>query len=193
MSFLPSLLLGVALGFSLAAPPGPMNAWIAAASIRSVRSGVVTGLGAMTADLILGSLVYALYSTVDLAPVIRVAYLLGGAVIAFYGVRLLQRSRTPPPDLVTGPGDFVRALGLGVSNPFQIVWWLTAGVAFAYLGGVVLFLGLFGAIGIWIVAFPLAVRAGTRRFPTLERAIPLASAALLFFFAAYVELLAAIG
>ncbi len=175
---------GAVLGFSLAVPPGPMNAWIAAVAARSYRGGVLTGLGAMTADAVLGSAVYLAERSVDLHEVVRFVYLVGAAVMGYLGLRLVRAPSTGEPE---GPADrtYLRALGIGLSNPFQLIWWLTAGVAFAYLGGIVLLLGLFGAIAVWVLAFPWAVRAGARRYVAFAPAVRLASAAILIAFAGY--------
>ncbi len=48
-----SLFSGLLLGYSLAVPPGPMNALIAAWSLRSFRHGFTVGVGAMSADFLL--------------------------------------------------------------------------------------------------------------------------------------------
>jgi threonine/homoserine/homoserine lactone efflux protein len=187
-SFLESVLFGAVLGFSLAVPPGPMNAWIAAAAARSYRAGVVTGLGAMSADGLLGAIVYLVERSVDLPEVVRFVYLLGAGVMVYLGLRLL----TSGPELPVEPADertFVRALLIGLSNPFQVVWWLTAGVAFAYLGGLLLFLGLFGAILLWVALFPWAVQVGARRDPLVARGVRIASAAILLGFAVYFAVL----
>lgn len=191
-SVLEGLLFGVVLGFSLAVPPGPMNAWIAAVAARSYRSGVVTGLGAMTADGILGLAVYLLERAVDVHAAVRFVYLLGAGIMGYLGVRLL-RPADPLARELPDQRTFARALALGLSNPFQVLWWLTAGVAFAYLGGVVLLLGLFGAIVVWIVTFPWAIRAGARRLPSFERAVRWVSAGILVAFAVYFVALFALG
>ncbi len=47
---------GLALGLSLAAPPGPVNSVIASESLRSKIHGVSVGLGAMTADFVFFSI-----------------------------------------------------------------------------------------------------------------------------------------
>jgi threonine/homoserine/homoserine lactone efflux protein len=187
-----NLLFGLLLGFSLVIPPGPMNAWIAASAARSLRNGVLVGLGAMSADGVLGTAVFLLDRTVDLHAVVRFVYLVGAAVMAYLAWRLYRRPPTPAavPDR---RAVFAQALGLGLSNPFQITWWLTAGVAFAYLGGWVLLLGLFAAIAVWIVVFPWAVRAGAQRHPWLERGIVIVSGALLLGFAAYFAALFVLG
>ena len=179
-----SLAFGLVLGFSLAVPPGPMNAWIAAAAARSYRAGVVTGLGAMTADGVLGGAVFLLERVVDVHAAVRFVYLLGAGVMAYLGVLLLRRDRSGARDLPL-ERTYLRALGIGLSNPFQVVWWLTAGVAFAYLGGAILLLGLFAAIVVWVVGFPWAVREGSRRRASYERSVRLVSGAILLAFAAY--------
>jgi threonine/homoserine/homoserine lactone efflux protein len=184
------LLFGVALGFSLTIPPGPMNALIVSQTVVSLRRGILTGLGGMTADFVLLLLVYALRTAVDLASIVRFVYILGGAVMVYFGCRLLLR----PPERATldagGIRTYSQAVLAGVTNPFQIVWWLTAGLAFAYLGGVILFLGLFAAIAIWVVTFPYALHLGIRRHPGVARAVLYGSGVLMFVFAAYFLLLA---
>ncbi len=182
--------VGMLLGFSLTIPPGPMNALIASQSVRSFRGGVVTGLGAMSADAVLAAVVFVLSAAVDLTAYLRAVYALGCAVMGYFGYRLLApHPRAEAADLGT-VRTYSTALAIGVSNPFQILWWLTAGLAFAYLGGLVLFLGLFGAIAVWIVLFPYALSVGAKRSPSLERWVTLGSGAIMVGFAAYFGYLA---
>ncbi|MFI5413631.1 MAG: LysE family translocator [Candidatus Lutacidiplasmatales archaeon] len=184
------LAFGLLLGFSLTIPPGPMNAYIASQSVRSLREGITTGVGAMSADLALGILVYVAHTQVDLAGELRGVYLLGAAVMIVLGVGLLRRGSTGPPPQTSGARTYAKAFGIGISNPFQIVWWLTAGLAFAYLGGLLLFVGLFGAIAVWIVVFPWLVHAGTEGRPGVARGVLVVSGALFFAFAGYFLFLA---
>ncbi|MGA8663693.1 MAG: LysE family transporter [Thermoplasmata archaeon] len=185
------VVVGLALGFSLTIPPGPMNALIAMRSVRSLKGGITTGFGAMTADLVLGVLVYALHSLVDLDPIVRWVEAAGAVVMASFAYRVLTReAREVPPDPTPDVRVFSEALLLGVTNPFQVIWWLTAGLAFAYLGGAWLLGGLFGAIAIWIVAFPLVLYHTVRRSAKLPRSVALASGLLLAGFAVYFAWLA---
>jgi threonine/homoserine/homoserine lactone efflux protein len=185
-----AILLGIALGFSLTIPPGPMNALIASQTVRSLRSGILTGFGAMSADFVLLLVVYALRSVVDLSSFVRYIYLLGAVVMVLFGIRLLLRQRTAAAVESSVIQTYSQGVLVGLTNPFQILWWLTAGLAFAYLGGVVLFVGLFAAIAVWVVSFPYALHLGTRRYPGLARAVLYASSALMFVFAAYFLILA---
>jgi threonine/homoserine/homoserine lactone efflux protein len=109
---------------------------------------------------------------------------------------LASRLLFPGPRRVAPETGVVRtystALAIGVSNPFQILWWLTAGLAFAYLGGLALFAGLFGAIAVWIVAFPYALSVGAERSPRFERGVAYGSGAIMAAFAVYFAYLAAV-
>ncbi|HYA58373.1 MAG TPA: LysE family transporter [Thermoplasmata archaeon] len=193
MSEVTLALFGLGLGFSLTIPPGPMNALIASNATKSFRAGFVTGLGAMSSDAILGTVVYLLQAVVNLHAVARFVYLLGAAVLAFMGIRLLRRAGNPnPPAGVPTASTYATALMVGISNPFQILWWLTAGLAFAYFGGAILLFALFAAIAVWVVAFPSAVRLGTRGSPRAQGAVRYGSGALVLAFAAYCAFLALI-
>lgn len=185
-----SFLFGMVLGFSLTIPPGPMNALIASESVKSVRKGIVAGTGAMSADLALAAIVFVLRSVVELGSFVRYIYVLGAAVICFLGVMILRnrkKSSPPLPDKRT----YAKALALGISNPFQIFWWLTAGLAFAYLSGAVFFVGLFAAVAVWIVVLPYVLHAGTRAHAGFSEGVTIVSALLMFLFAAYFVLAAA--
>lgn len=186
-----SFVFGLALGFSLTVPPGPMNMLIASQTVRSLRAGVITGLGAMSADLVLGVLVYALRSSVDIGSVVQWVYLLGAGVMVFFAIRVLRAPGAPAPDLAGSLRTYSQGVAVGLTNPFQVLWWITAGLAFAYLGGVVLFVGLFAAVLVWVLVFPYALHLGTRGRPRLERVVPYVSAAIMCAFAVYFAVLAA--
>ncbi|HYB77167.1 MAG TPA: LysE family transporter [Thermoplasmata archaeon] len=184
------LAFGLLLGFSLTIPPGPMNAFIASQSVRAFREGVTAGFGAMCADLVLGVLVFLVHSAFDLSSILRWIYVLGAGVMLYLGVSLIRRASRPPVPGTTGLATFAKAFGLGVSNPFQIIWWLSVGLAFAYLGGWVLFVGLFGAIAVWILFFPAVLHAGAENRPRLAKWMVAVSGALIVAFAAYFVVLA---
>ncbi len=183
---------GVLLGFSLAAPPGPMNALIAVRATRSYGAGLVTAGGALTADAILGLVVFTLGSLVDLSRFVAYVYSLGGVVMVLVAILLLRDRPADPEARIPALTTYSQALAFALRNPFQIVWWLTAGIAFAYVGGAWLFAGLFGAIGIWIVTFPWLVHRGSLRFPSVRGWIKVASAAVMLGFAAYLAVQAAL-
>ncbi len=178
------------MGFSLTIPPGPMNAFIASQTVRSVRNGMVAGAGAMSADGCLGGLVFVFRSIVDLDSFARGIYILGAAVMVLYAALIIRMRSDSTPKLPSNLRIYSQALLLGIGNPFQILWWLTAGLAFAFLGGLLLFVGLFGAIAVWVCVFPLALHRGVRGRAALESSVVWISTALLLGFAGYFVFLA---
>ena len=160
LSPLYDLLLGMAFGFLLAVPPGPMNALIAAESTRSPLHGTSTGLGAMSADAIFMVLTY--YFSRILGYYAHYLYIVGFFVMAYLAVSILRS--TFSPRRVVGDRSpllsYFMGISMGLSNPYQVFWWLTAGLSFMNIFGILSVVGLFLAILIWVVVFPLAVHFG---------------------------------
>jgi len=185
-----ALALGLLLGFTLAFPPGPNNALIAWQTTRSLRSGIITGLGALSADVMMGVLVFGLRSEANLGSVVRGIFLIGAGVKVFLGLRLLRSPRQSAPQQDGGTRTYLQAVVVGISSPFAIVWWFTSGLAFAFLGGVVMFVGLYLAVLLWILAFPVVLHMGTKRRPGTARAVLYVSSAVMFAYAGYFVFLA---
>jgi threonine/homoserine/homoserine lactone efflux protein len=178
-----SFLAGMVFGLALAAPPGPMNAIIAEESVISGWfAGFRAGLGAMTADLIFFVLAYAgLVTLIEDQPTVRAVMIsIGGLLMLVFaadaarGVSATLRSE----DAAKPERGFSKALVLGLTNPYQILFWLTVGIGLlapgtidllsyapyagdamaGYLivqtGSVALVVGLFAGIVVWICSFP---------------------------------------
>ena len=240
-----SALAGVALGLSLAAPPGPMNAIIAEESVlRGWGSGVRAGLGAMTADA--AFLVLALLGVVAVvqnAPTARgVLFGLGGLLMLYFAYGAASDAKATFGGVAAGDGGastggtaaidgadstddagatddaavsddaattdgtgaseepdddskgFRKAFALALTNPYQILWWLTVGVGLLdsgtvtldALGGLsvstgspVIVVGFFGGILVWITGFPAALVTAGRRVDAFAPAVAYLSAAVL--------------
>jgi threonine/homoserine/homoserine lactone efflux protein len=147
--------------------------------------------------------------------------LLQGAMVAVGGVLMLYfaygaardaRAATDSSATTFGPGDdgageesrgFRKAFVLALTNPYQILFWLTigvglltpgtvdvlsqtpyvgealAGVLVVETGSPALLLGLFGGIVVWIVGFPATLVAAERRVEALAPVVAYVSAAVL--------------
>jgi threonine/homoserine/homoserine lactone efflux protein len=199
-----SLLAGAVFGLALAAPPGPMNAVIATETVvGGWQAGVRAGLGAMAADALFALLALAgAVAVVERFPTLRAAMVAaGGALMLYFALGAAQSVEAtlaetqPTPDTRRG---FTKAFVLALTNPYQVLFWLTVGIGLldpgrldvlarlpvvgdALAGTVVvrtgspaLFVGLFGGIAVWIVAFPATLVATRRR---VDAAAPLVAAA----------------
>jgi threonine/homoserine/homoserine lactone efflux protein len=191
---------GVVFGLALAAPPGPMNAIIAEESVlRGWLAGFKAGLGAMSADMcfLLLSLAGAV-AIIDDLPTLRAVMIgVGGILMLYfaYGAAGDVQATLAPEATAEGESKgFRKAFVLALTNPYQILFWLTVGVGLLqqgthdllaetpYLGealagtlivqtgSATLLVGLFGGILAWIVGFPAALVAAGRR---VDRLAPL--------------------
>jgi threonine/homoserine/homoserine lactone efflux protein len=204
---LASVAFGAVFGLALAAPPGPMNAVIAQESVlRGWAAGFRAGLGAMTADLCF--LVLSLLGVVAFVgsmPRVR------AAMVGVGGLLMLRFAYGAVRDAVGGidwdaPAEgrgFRKAFALALTNPYQILFWLTAGVGMLepgrvdvlgyapYVGDALsgalvvetgtpaLVVGFFAGIALWIVGFPASLVAAGRRLDRLARQVASLSAAVL--------------
>jgi threonine/homoserine/homoserine lactone efflux protein len=213
-----TLAVGAVFGLSLAAPPGPMNAVIAEeAVLRGWPAGTRAGLGAATADFLFFVLAYlGVVSFVQSVPRLQTAMVgVGGCLMCYFAVGTARDARASfrptageDPMVEDGKG-FRKALALALTNPFQVLFWLTVGVGMlrpgeldvlaplplvgddlagslvvatgspALLGG--FFLGVLG----WVTLFPMSLAAAEKRVRTVGPVVAVASAIVLGGFGVY--------
>jgi threonine/homoserine/homoserine lactone efflux protein len=207
-----SLAAGVVFGLALAAPPGPMNAVIAEESVvRGRVAGMQAGLGAATADFVFFVLAYlGAVAVIEQLTLLRAAMVFVGGLLMLYfayGAATEARATYTGSESPTEESKgFRKAFVLALTNPYQILFWLTVGVGLLEVGtvdvlaplsdavaGVVvvrtgspaLLVGLFAGIGVWITGFPAALVAARERMDALAPAIAYGSAAVLAGFGVY--------
>ena len=218
MSTVGTVLVGTVFGLALAAPPGPMNAVIAEeAVLRGWTAGTRAGLGAATADVLFFVLAYlGVVSFVRSLPRLQTAMIgVGGCLMCYFAVGTARDARasfrpTSGTDPMAEEGKgFQKALALALTNPFQVLFWLTVGVGMlrpgeldvlaplpavgdglagtlvvatgspALLGG--FFLGILG----WVTAFPVGLAAAEKRVQAVGPVVAVASALVLGGFGVY--------
>ena len=215
MSLLTTVVAGVAFGLALAAPPGPMNAIIAEESVlRSWSSGFRAGLGAATADVVF--LVLALLGVVTFVeslPTLRgVMVGVGGCLMLYFaygaarGARSTFRPTSGEDPILEESKGFRKAFALALTNPYQILFWLTVGIGLlepgeldvlaslplvgadlagrfiVSTGSPALIGGFFAGIGLWITGFPAALVAAESRMERLAPVVAAGSALVLALF-----------
>jgi threonine/homoserine/homoserine lactone efflux protein len=180
-----SLIAGIAIGLSLAVPPGPMNALIAAESVkRSYLNGIKLGMGAMTADaifLFITLIGVSVLFTGDLVKMIVSAA--GGIILAYMAIGILKSFNKPLDESgkeVSKP--YLTGLVVGISNPSQILWWITAGAALITNFNAEGIVGFFIGIVIWVSLFSVTLHFAQKKAEWLYPAITLISGIVLLFF-----------
>ncbi|MWG36428.1 LysE family transporter [Halomarina oriensis] len=196
-------------GLALAAPPGPMNAVIAEESVvNGWFSGFRAGLGAMVADLLfmVGALL-GVVAVVARYPVVHAAMVgVGGVLMLYFAYGAAVELRTGFRDAETDGKGFHKAFVLAITNPYQVLFWLTVGVGLlepgtldvlaalsdsltgvlvVETGSPALLVGLFGGIACWVTGFPAALVAAERRVERLTPVVAVASALVLAGFGVY--------
>jgi threonine/homoserine/homoserine lactone efflux protein len=209
MGVVTTLGAGAVFGLALAAPPGPMNAIIAEESVvRGWLAGFRAGLGAMSADA--AFLVLAFFGVVafvESLPLLRALMVGVGGLLMLY---FAYGAATEAEATFRGGGEsaeeskgkgFRKAFVLALTNPYQILFWLTVGVGLLEPGTIdvlaeavdesfrgllvvrtgspALVAGMFGGIVLWITGFPAALVAAERRVARLAPVVAYLSAAVL--------------
>lgn len=173
-----SLMAGIAIGLSLAVPPGPMNAIIAAESVKkSYISGIKVGLGAMTADAIFLVITLIGVSVLFTGDAMRmVVSITGSVILAYMGIMTLKGYNEP---LKESEGVMKRhylvGLTMGLMNPMQVIWWMTAGAALITNFNEMGVIGFFLGITIWVCSLSIALHYARTRIQGLYPVITLAS------------------
>lgn len=218
MNTVATLLVGVVFGLALAAPPGPMNAVIAEeAVLRGWPAGTRAGLGAATADFLFFVLAYlGVVSFVQSVPRLQTAMIgVGGCLMCYFAVgtardaRASFRPTTGDDPMVQDGKGFRKALALALTNPFQVLFWLTVGVGMlrpgeldvlaplplvgdglagalvVSTGSPALLGGFFLGVLSWVTLFPVSLAAAEKRMQAIGPVVAVASALVLGGFGVY--------
>ena len=168
------------MGFTLAAPMGPVNAEMIKRTLSSTsgwKFGAITGIGAMSGDFIIAMTVLfvggvLLSALLDILIVKLLLFLTNAFILGFIGVSAL-RSKLVDDHLLDEekkshglPKQFMYGLLIVMTSPWSYLWWISFGpvilesgipllTTFDRLQVTVIFLtGIFA----WVVLFNLALK-----------------------------------
>jgi len=166
-----AFLQGAAVGFAIAAPVGPIGVLCIRRTLASGRiAGLISGLGAATADATYGGIAafgVTFLFTLLVSQQVPIR-LLGGVFLLFLGVRTFLSA---PRDPNRGPegslaGDYLSTFALTLSNPVTIVAFASvfAGLGVTGQGGnytvaALLVSGVFAGSAFWWVILSSVVSA----------------------------------
>lgn len=172
------LVQGIVLGFSIAAPVGPIGVLCIRRTLQNgFKSGLASGLGAASADAVYGTIAAAGLTLAADFLARQQAWLgmLGGAFLLFLGVRTF---RSPPPEADGGDteenklgGDYLSTFLLTLSNPITIFSFMALfgglgaqGEAASPGSAYLLVLGVFSGSALWWLTLTTGVSLLRGRF-----------------------------
>lgn len=130
-----AFLLGVAAGYAIAIPFGPIAILIVRTGVRlGLRAAAAAGAGTATADLVFATIamLFGAAASVFLAPILPAARLIAGAALAVIAVRGIVAA----PQAIDREQGSVRAgntyllfLGLTMVNPPTVIYFASLAIA----------------------------------------------------------------
>lgn len=175
------LLRGILIGFSIAAPVGPIGILCIRRTLAYGRLiGLFTGLGAATADFTYGCIAgFGLTAASSALLAVRLwIHLLGGLFLGYLGVRTFLARPAERPATVKGmsgvsglSGAYISTVFLTLTNPATILSFAAVfaglGIASAHAGyasAAALVAGVFSGSALWWLILSTGVSALRSRF-----------------------------
>ena len=147
------------------------------------------GLGATTSDAIFLVITFLGWTgIVARNPTLTFwIYLIGACILILYATLMILSRRRNGSRMNEADRRWPYFIGLsiGLTNPFQIAWWLSVGIASISSFGEYVVIGFFAGIFIWISFYTTALKYGVLRFKGFEKLVLILSAIVLLGFAAW--------
>lgn len=130
-----AFLLGIAAGYAIAIPFGPIAVLIVRTGVRQgLRAAAAAGAGTATADLLFATIamLFGAAASAFLAPILPAARLVAGAALAVIAVRGLLLSPQPmdrEPGSVRPGNTYLLFLGLTMLNPPTVIYFVSLAIA----------------------------------------------------------------
>jgi threonine/homoserine/homoserine lactone efflux protein len=180
------LLAGIALGVSLAAPPGPVLALMLEELAQRGRwASLQVGLGALTADM--GFAVLALAGAITVLaqrPVLLGAVsIVGAGLLAYYAWSAWRAARRQAGAATGRRATYATGFLTAATSPFNWAWWVGPGTALLANEGPWLAAGMLIGILAWLGVFVEGMARVGRRAPRFQAYAAWASALILAAFA----------
>ena len=130
-----AFLLGVAAGYAIAIPFGPIAILIVRTGVRQgLRAAAAAGAGTATADLIFATvaMLFGAAASAFIAPILPAARLVAGAALALIAIRGLfaaPQAMEREPGAVRAGNTYLLFLGLTMLNPPTVIYFVSLAIA----------------------------------------------------------------
>jgi len=163
---LESLISGLALGAGAAMPLGPINILIMTNALRSYKSAIAIGLGAMSADIIY--FIITLFGGLKLLQykiLANILIIFGSLFLLYIAWQIFKNrnSEIKTIQIKTTKIDIIKAYAKGLSltlfNPYTIGFWLSVSTTIATKNLELKYTvaGIIISISLWITIMPFIV------------------------------------
>lgn len=176
--------LGMALGLSLAVPPGPILALMAGEAARGrLRPALATGFGATSGDAVWATAAFfGFVAYLRSRPLFVGALgLVGAALLVYMAISTVRAARNGVSE-ATG-GSFAKGLATVLTSPLNLAWWVSTGPYLLGTLGMLAIAGMFCAIVAFLFVFVFGIAALGRRFEHTVEILAFAGAVILIIFA----------
>ena len=196
------LLKGIVIGVSIAAPVGPIGLLCIKRSLtHGFRAGLVTGLGAATADAFYGLIAgFSLTFITDFLLGMKIwLHVMGGLFLCFLGLQTLKKRALESQDSDVVFSGYVRAyvstLLLTLTNPMTIMAFMGIFVGLGiglkhnngYAASTMLVIGVFAGSSLWwTVLASASARAGKRLNREMTEKINMVAGMILIVFGIWI-------
>jgi threonine/homoserine/homoserine lactone efflux protein len=193
-----AFLLGVAAGYAIAIPFGPIAVLIVRTGVRQgLRAAAAAGAGTATADLVFATIamLFGAAASALVAPILPIARLVAGAALAVIAVRGLFAAPQPierESGAVRTGNTYLMFLGLTMLNPPTVIYFVSLAIALPevaadFASRAVFVVGAFlsSLSWQWALAFVGAMLHG-RLTPRLQRITAIVSSLIILALAARV-------
>ena len=130
-----AFLLGIAAGYAIAIPFGPIAILIVRTGVRrGLRAAAAAGAGAATADLIFATIamLFGAAASALLAPILPAARIVAGAalaIIALRGLLAAPQAMEREPGTARAGNSYLLFLGLTMLNPPTVIYFASLAIA----------------------------------------------------------------
>jgi threonine/homoserine/homoserine lactone efflux protein len=152
-------------------------------------------LGATAADAIFFAMAYYGVARLVTPGARDLLFVLGGSLMLYLAISVLRNARRR--HVASAPRQasrwwssssisrfpFLVGLSVGLTNPYQLAWWIAIGAGMVADFGASIAAGFFVGILSWTLIFTAIVHAGVKRYERLSPLIAYASASLMAAFA----------
>jgi threonine/homoserine/homoserine lactone efflux protein len=192
-----AFLLGVAAGYAIAIPVGPIALLILRTGVnRGLGAAAAAGAGTASADLVYAivAMLFGAAASSVVAPILPATRIVAAIVLAAIAIRGLVRSPQPAAEQARAGNTYLAFLGLTLLNPPTVIYFVTLALALPELSRDVatrlaFAAGAFLASLSWqgLLAVAGAMLHG-RLTPGVQRATAIVSSLIILLFAARVAL-----